>query len=80
MSQTDKDRYYLGMASHVASRSHDSHTKVGAVIVNDDSVVATGFNGTPRGLSNECKDHQEKTKPEVVHTCLLYTSPSPRDS
>ena len=75
-----KDKYYLGMARHVATRSYDSHTQVGAVIVKDDSVVATGFNGTPRGLDNECKEgHDEKTKECVVHAELNSIIQAARD-
>ena len=42
---------YMDMAEVVSKRSHDAETKVGAVLVNDNSgaILATGFNGFVRG-------------------------------
>lgn len=58
----------MDIAYSTARRSSDSHRQVGAVIVKDDMILSTGFNGTPRGYhTNECKDHYGKTKAEVVH-------------
>ena len=45
---TKKD-YYLGIALAVAKKSSCLRKQYGAVIVKDDSVVATGYNGPPRG-------------------------------
>ena len=49
---TDWDRRFIHLAGHVATWSKDPSTKVGAVIVNPESmaVVATGYNGMPRGI------------------------------
>lgn len=49
VSKTD---YYLGIAREVAKRSPCSRRKFGAVIVKDDSIVSTGYNGTIRGALN----------------------------
>lgn len=50
----DKDNYYLGIARAVAVRSTCLHHKYGAVIVNNDEIVSTGYNGAPRGELNCC--------------------------
>ena len=50
-----KDDYYLGIAKQVASRSTCLRRKYGAIIVKDDAIVSTGYNGSPRGGHN-CSD------------------------
>lgn len=50
-----KDDYYLDIARTVAQRSTCLHRKYGAVIVNNDEIIATGYNGAPRGEDN-CDD------------------------
>lgn len=50
----DKDNYYLNIAEVVASRSTCLRRKYGAVIVNNDEIIATGYNGAPRGEPNCC--------------------------
>lgn len=47
-----KDEYYLKIAETVAERSTCLRKKYGAVIVNNDEIVATGYNGAPRGEQN----------------------------
>lgn len=43
------DDYYLGIAEAVAARAECVRRKVGAVIVRDQTIMATGFNGAPPG-------------------------------
>ena len=50
----DKDNYYLNIAEVVASRSSCLRRHYGAVLVKDDRVVSTGYNGSPRGYLNCC--------------------------
>lgn len=50
----DKDNYYLNIAEVVASRSTCLRRKYGAVIVNNDEIIATGYNGAPRSEPNCC--------------------------
>lgn len=45
----DKDNYYLNIAKAVAARSTCLRRQYGAVIVADDEIIATGYNGAPRG-------------------------------
>lgn len=46
------DTYFMTMADLASQRSNCMKRRVGAVIVQDCRVVATGYNGTPRNLKN----------------------------
>ena len=54
MSRPDKDTYYLDIALAVSKRSTCLRRHYGCVIVKDDVIVATGYNGSPRGCDNCC--------------------------
>lgn len=43
--------YLMGFAEHAALKSKDT-TKVGAVLVRDNAVLCTAFNGPPRGVKD----------------------------
>ena len=45
---------YLNCAENFAYRSTCLKRKYGAVIVKDDAVISTGYNGSPRGMENCC--------------------------
>ncbi len=45
---------YLNCAENFAFRSTCIKRKYGAVIVKDDAVISTGYNGSPRGYENCC--------------------------
>lgn len=49
-----KDEYYLNIAEAVLARSTCLRRKYGAVIVKDDEIISTGYNGSPRGAKNCC--------------------------
>jgi dCMP deaminase len=44
------DQYFLELADLVASRSTCLRRQVGAVLVKEERIIATGYNGAPRGL------------------------------
>ena len=46
------DEYFMGIAQMAALRSNCMKRKVAAVIVKDRRIVSTGYNGTPRGVTN----------------------------
>lgn len=46
------DEYFMQMAELVATRSTCLRRQVGAVIVRDKHIIATGYNGAPRGLKH----------------------------
>jgi len=45
----NKDLYYLSIARTVASRSTCLRRNFGVVLVRDDQLISTGYNGPPRG-------------------------------
>lgn len=53
MRPTHKE-YYLNIAKAVSKRSTCLRRQYGAVIVNNDEIIATGYNGAPRGQENCC--------------------------
>lgn len=66
----DKINYYLNIAKAVADRSTCLRKKSGAVIVNKDEIISTGYSGAPRGREN-CIDLgyccKKKYFPDVRH-------------
>lgn len=54
MSRISKEEYYLNIALAVSKRSTCLKRHYGCVIVKDDVIVATGYNGSPRGEVNCC--------------------------
>lgn len=52
MQRVDKQNYYLDIAQTVAERSTCLRRRYGAIIVSNDEIVSTGFNGAPRGRKN----------------------------
>jgi len=57
MNRVSKENYYLDIAQMVAERSTCLRRCYGAIIVKDDTIVSTGYNGAPRGRKN-CSDLQ----------------------
>jgi dCMP deaminase len=60
------DQYFMTITRQVAERSTCNRAKVGAVIVRDKNILATGYNGSPAGLPH-CHDVG----------CLVYRSTTP---
>jgi len=58
--------YFMTITRQVAERSTCPRAKVGAVIVRDKNILATGYNGAPAGLPH-CTDVG----------CLMYASTTP---
>ena len=52
MNRLSKDKYYFDIAIAVAKRGTCLRRNYGAVIVNNDQIVGTGYTGAPRGLAN----------------------------
>ncbi|MBQ9760502.1 MAG: cytidine deaminase [Clostridia bacterium] len=57
MERVSKHNYYLDIAQTVAERSTCLRKKYGAIIVKNDTIISTGYNGAPRGRKN-CSDLQ----------------------
>ena len=50
MNRPSWDEYFIEIARLVASRSTCLRRQVGAVMVKDKNILATGYNGTPSGI------------------------------
>lgn len=55
ITQVEWDHYYMQIALTVVSRANCTGAQVGAVLVRENRIIATGFNGTPAGFMN-CRD------------------------
>ena len=55
MTRINKANYYLDIAGTVLERSTCMRRHYGAIIVQNDEIVSTGYNGAPRGRKN-CGD------------------------
>jgi len=60
------DQYFMTITLQVAERSTCTRAKVGAVIVREKNILATGYNGAPAGMPH-CTDVG----------CLIYESKTP---
>ena len=54
MKRRDRINYYLDIALVVSERGTCLRRKFGAIIVNNDEIISTGFVGAPRGRENCC--------------------------
>lgn len=82
-NQKELDGIYMGTAVLHASLSKAIRAKVGAVLVTNQGVTITGYNGTAKGRDNCCEVLKTQpfpnrpalfTKEEVVHSelnCIL---------
>ena len=52
MARIDKENYYLDIAETVSERSTCLRRCYGAIIVQNDEIISTGYNGAPRGRKN----------------------------
>ena len=75
-SRISKDRYYLYIAAVASSRSTCLRAHYGAVLVNKDRIVSTGYNGNPKGMPNCCdtgkctkEDPDHNSSPESYNLC-----------
>lgn len=63
-SRTSKQNYYLDIADTVLRRSTCLRRMYGAIIVLNDEIISTGYNGAPRGRKN-CSDLGRCTREEL---------------
>lgn len=69
-SQLEWDKFYIGLARYISTKSKDPSTKTGAVIVRPDkSVCSVGFNGFPQRMPDK-KDlyaNREEKYSRIIH-------------
>ena len=54
-TRPEREQYYMSIAMSVRSRADCVGNRVGAVLVLDDRIISTGYNGTPANMTN-CTD------------------------
>lgn len=57
-----KPETYMRIAHVVASNSYCKKSKVGAIIVKNNSIISIGYNGTPSGFDNCCEEVRTVTE------------------
>jgi len=71
----DWDTYFMSIAHVVSSRGNCLRRKVAAVIVKDQRIISTGYNGTPRGVKNCCEGgcprcQSDRPSGEALEECI----------
>ena len=65
-TEKELDRVFIDITKNIASLSHCTRSKVGAVLVKTGNLISFGYNGTPAGMDNVCEENNV-TKDEVIH-------------
>ena len=73
IKRISKDDYYLNIANAVSLRSTCLRRQYGAVIVKNDEIIATGYNGSARGEANCCDIHTECPRKNKSHNSGDYS-------
>lgn len=55
MAREDRDKYFMSIALAVRNRANCKGNRVGVVIVKNNRIISTGYNGTPQNMTN-CLD------------------------
>lgn len=61
------DNVMMETAFNFSKLSHCKRKQVGAVLVNNDRIIACGYNGTIKGTNNCCEDENGNTNEFVLH-------------
>ena len=72
MERISKRDYYLDIAKAVAQRSTCLRRQYGCIIVKNDEIIATGYNGSARGENNCCDIYEECPRKNVEHNSGNY--------
>lgn len=71
-NRPDWKEYFLTIASDVAKRSTCIRRQYGSVIVKNNKIISTGYNGSPSGEPN-CCDNQLCNRQNLPHNCGTYS-------
>ena len=78
MERIDKINYYLNIAESVSERSTCLKKHWGSIIVKNDEIISTGFNGAPRGVKSclECSkcNRENSERGSDYNQCLAVHS------
>lgn len=58
MQRMSWEEYFMSMAVLASKRSTCLRRQVGAIIVKDNVVLSTGYNGSPKGIENCCDTNE----------------------
>lgn len=56
----DWNQWFLQGVYWIASKSKDPKTKIGAIIVKDNRIISTGYNGIPHGVNDDMTWRHER--------------------
>ena len=77
-SRPSRQQYFMGIAMAVRERADCRGQKVGAVIVVDDRIISTGYNGTPSGMTNcseggcvRCANRDKRYEPGTAYDLCI---------
>lgn len=73
MYRESKEIYYLTIAETTSRRSTCLKRHYGAVIVNGDEILSTGYNGAARGEPNCCDKYEECPRKDKEHNSGDYS-------
>lgn len=73
MKRISKEEYYLEIAESVAKRSTCLRRHYGCVIVKNNEIIATGYNGSARGEANCCDIYTECPRKNKEHNSGDYS-------
>ena len=71
MERVSKRNYYLDIAQTVLERATCLRRVYGAIIVKNDEIISTGYNGAPRGRKN-CVDLGYCTREQLKVGATIY--------
>jgi len=73
----NRDEYYMGIAFAVREKANCTGRKVGAVLVKENRIISTGYNGTPEGMTNcldggceRCRDRETYASSVGYDVCI----------
>ena len=78
----DWDEYYMSIAMAVRARANCTGNRVGAILVQSDRIIATGYNGTPHNMVNcqdggcdRCADREKYSSGKDYDLCICVHTP-----
>ena len=67
MNRPSWQQTFITIANIIAQRSRDSHTKVGCVLINNNCIIGTGYNGDPRNFRYKFNWDTSEKYDYVIH-------------
>ena len=85
MERISKENYYLDIAETVLERATCLRRVYGAIIVKNDEIISTGYNGAPRGRKNcvdmgFCTREAMQVPGDSGTSCAAASTPRPTPS